>query len=151
MAQEWKDFENLVKAYFKEQKGVDLEQPKNLKVGFKATDGHNYDLGIDDGNVKILVECKANNWRNGSETPSGKMAEWCKDMLFLSLAPSGYERYFVAKKKLNAGSEKTLLAYFCEHYPHLVPDGVRLLELDESMYPTEYTYNAEKKIFEAKN
>lgn len=64
--------------------------------------------------------------------PSAKMTVWNEALFYFQLAPRGFRKIlFVLHDKRN-GSGESLLSYYQRTYPHLIPDDVEFIELDEN-------------------
>ena len=80
-------FANAVCRFFQD-KGIELKAEPTLEIGFKgkAQKEHAFDFS----GKNILIECKANKWRNGNEVPSGKLQECTAAMLYFYLKTSSW-------------------------------------------------------------
>ncbi len=139
-------FANAVCRFFQD-KGIELKAEPTLEIGFKgkAQKEHAFDFS----GKNILIECKANKWRNGNDVPSGKLQECTAAMLYFYLAPKGCKKYFFAKKEYSEKKKQTLLQYYIKHNNHLIPKDVILVDYDvKTKSCSVYTYDKDSQTHE---
>ena len=81
---------------------------------------------------KVLVECKAHTWTEGSNVPSAKMTTWNQAMFFYHVAPPGYRKILFVLRDFNPRRNETLGQYYIRTNPHLIPADVEIWEFDDS-------------------
>lgn len=128
---------------FLEKKGFDLQYQKQIKIGINVKKKHAFDLG----NEKIIVECKSNTWTETGNVPSAKIKGWIEAMFYFYLAPEEYKKLFFVEMSFDQKRCKTLLEYFIEHYYHLIPRDIVLVDFyTENDNIDFYVYDETAKI-----
>jgi hypothetical protein len=124
------EFELTAQRYFDGQ-GVKLTQNHSVQIGIgPVKKPHKFDLGS--SSPAIIVECKSHRWTTGDNVPSAKMSVWNEVMFYFSVAPSNYRKILFVLHDYSAKRKESLLGYYLRTYSHLIPNGVELLEFDES-------------------
>ena len=129
-AQVGDDFEIEAKKYF-DSIGVVLQRRYRAPIGFSSKQKKEFDLGS--AEPQILVECKSHTWTESDGVPSAKIAAWNEAMFYFSLAPEGYRKILFVEQRtrqVKNRKEESLAKYYVDHYSHLIPEGVEILEYD---------------------
>ena len=122
-------FEKVALSYFA-KKGIALTANFPLRIGLAEKKEHRFDLGAQGAN--IIVECKSHRWTKGAKVPSAKMTTWNEAMFYFHLAPRKYRKILFVLHDRRHGTDETLLSYYRRTYAHMIPEGVEILEFDET-------------------
>ena len=129
-----RDFEAKARAFFVTQ-GLNLTPGISIPIGINGSKAHRFDLG--DEEEKVLVECEAHTWTEGSNAPSAKMTTWNQAMFFYHAAPPGYRKILFVLRDFNRKRNETLGQYYIRTNPHLIPADVEIWEFDDSQGTAE--------------
>ena len=124
-----RDFEKVAQEYFGQQ-GIVLRKGHGVQIGFSNKREHKFDLGAD--KPPTLIECKAHTWTAGGNVPSAKITVWNEAMLYFSLAPIDSRKILFVLRDWSEKRGESLAQYYVRTHSHLIPDGVEILEYDES-------------------
>lgn len=124
-----RDFEIVARDYFASH-GVVLTANFRVPVGHERKKDRQFDLGSND--PKVIVECKSHRWTIGGNIPSAKITVWNESMYYFHLAPSNFRKVMFVLYDYDPRRNLTLAEYYVRNYGHLIPEGVELLEYNES-------------------
>ncbi len=125
-------FEEIIREYFQNKYGIKLKKGISIKIGVSSNNikEHKFDLGTNENNKKILIECKSHTWTQSDHVPNAKMTVWNEAMYYFFLAPKGFKKIFFIEKQYSKKRGKTLGQYYIEKYRHLIPNDVEIWEYD---------------------
>lgn len=123
-----RDFETIAQQFFAKQ-GLHLTSGVSVHIGINGLKPHNFDLGNE--SQKVLVECKAHKWTEGSNVPSAKLTVWNEAMFFFYLAPPSYRKILFVLRDFSQKKNETLGEYYIRTYSHLIPKDVEVWEFNE--------------------
>ena len=138
-------FEILAKDFFQRKRDVILKRPFSIDIGIgNIKKLHQFDLGSDKSNPKILVECKSHIWTEGDNVPSAKITIWNEAMYYFFVSPNEYQKILFVLKSVR--NNETLAEYYIKRYKHLIPSGVEIWEYDQDADRVNYIYPAKVTI-----
>lgn len=137
-----KKFETVIQEWF-DRNNIKLSSQIKIAIGINAKKNHQFDLG----NENILVECKSHRWPETDNVPSAKIKNWIDAMFCFFVAPKKFKKYFIVEMSYNQNRCQTLLEYFVEHYYHLIPSDVILIDFytNNDGYIEIYAYDETEK------
>jgi hypothetical protein len=118
-------FELDAQRYWKSQ-GLELERNFPIELGFETKRVHKFDLGTN--STPTIIECKANRWTVGANSPSAKIRGMNEALLYFYLAPVKYRKILFVLRHMR--KEKSLAKHYIDNNGHLIPHGVEVWEFD---------------------
>ncbi len=125
-----RDFELKILKYFEINNSIKLNLQYKMEIGINRKKEHEFDLGLDELDNEIVVECKSHTWTSSDKVPSAKLTVWNEAMYYFSLVPKKYRKIFCVLKSYSESRGITLAQYYIDKYYHLIPEDVEIWEYD---------------------